>query len=103
VSGRIVLASGVAIDLNGIILAVPHRAGGPGFAVGLGLGLQHDFLLISVPAGQHLVVFVNLICEHGAGELGFQLRADQPAQFTRAEFGLETGRGQVLHKGFIDD
>ena len=97
------IAIGVPIDLNRVWLAVCRRACRTDYDVGLGLGFQHDFLLAGIPAGQHPIVLVNLVREHGAGELGLQFRADQPAQLTRAEFGPETSRGQVFDERLVDD
>ena len=50
----------------------------------------------------HLVAFAHLVSEHGAGELGLELGADQAAQLARPELRPEPGRGEVRDRRLVD-
>jgi hypothetical protein len=45
-----------------------------------GLRFKNHLLLLTVPAGEHPIAFVNVVRQHGAGKSRLQLRADQAPQ-----------------------
>ena len=60
------------------------------------------FCSLAIPTGEHPVALVDLVCQHSAGELSLQLRADQAPQLARAELRPEAGGGQMIDEGLVD-